>query len=200
MPATKILGIILLVCLLYYAYRQSILNFTEIKVNGEVFKTHSSLGNNEKAGQIMHDINENVIKFLRYLIKKGEDKKASVRRLLKRYNWDHMVENSPYNIEGTTSYMQDKGRVFSMCLRNRDGVFIPFNELMFVTLHELSHLMTEYIDNHDIEFWACFKYLLQNALECGVYKYVDYQRYPLNYCGLTIRHNPLDFKFDFIVS
>jgi hypothetical protein len=66
---------------------------------------------------------------------------------------------------------------------------IDDNTLMFVAIHELSHIMTKSI-GHKTEFWQNFKFLLENAKESGIHTPVDYKKEPKEYCGMTIHDNP----------
>lgn len=191
-----IMFLLLFIIISFMYKKHSILNCSKMKVDGEYFLIHGALKNNAKAAELMSTINNNVIKLLRYLIKIGEDKKPEVMRLLKRYNWENMFENSPHNIEGSTSYTEGKGKKFVICLRNKKNEFIEINTLMFVVIHELAHLMTEKVDNHNALFWKYMKYLLAHSIKIGIYKYENYMRKPVDYCGLLIYNNPLDMKFD----
>ena len=62
---------------------------------------------------------------------------------------------------------------------------------MFVALHELSHIMTKSI-GHTKEFWDNFKFLLQQAINTKVYKYQDFRKKPVKYCGTEITDTPLN--------
>jgi hypothetical protein len=62
--------------------------------------------------------------------------------------------------------------------------------MMFVAIHELSHLMTEEV-GHPPDFWNNFKFLLKVAIELKVYKYIDFNAYPKDYCGTKITDTPL---------
>ena len=61
--------------------------------------------------------------------------------------------------------------------------------LMFVALHELSHIMTE-STGHTTEFWKNFKFLLENAVEFDIYEPINYKENPEQYCGMQITDNP----------
>ena len=61
--------------------------------------------------------------------------------------------------------------------------------LMFVVLHELTHMMNNKWDHH-LDFWLLFKFLLTNAADIGIYSPVNYKIYPINYCGLDLYYNP----------
>ena len=115
---------------------------------------------------------------------------ARVQRLLRRFNPNNIMEtdgNSNY-----TSYSVNKGEKMVLCLRKRDGSnqLIDFNTIMFVTLHEYSHVMTKSIGHTD-EFWDNFKFVLRNAIKIGIYDCVDYNNNPQKYCGIEVNSSPL---------
>ena len=107
----------------------------------------------------------------------------------KNFNSNAIVESSPGN--KYTSYSINKGEKIVLCLRFRDKSkqLVPMNTLMFVSLHELAHIMTKSV-GHKSEFWQNFKFLLENAKEAGLHNPVDYKENPREYCGMTIHDNP----------
>ena len=46
---------------------------------------------------------------------------------------------------------------------------------MFVTIHELAHVMTKSI-GHKTEFWDNFKFLLQEAKDSGIHEPKELQK------------------------
>lgn len=111
--------------------------------------------------------------------------------LVQRFNVNNMMENSVSSPH--TSYSENKGEKIVLCLRDKMHPPYPFvddNTVMFVTLHEMSHLMTA-SNGHTNEFWANFKRLLQDAMKLGIYHQVNYSRNPVDYCGMTITDSPL---------
>ena len=62
---------------------------------------------------------------------------------------------------------------------------------MFVTIHELSHIMTE-DTGHTTRFWANMKYLLEESSKIGIYNPVDYSKNPVMYCGTKINSTPMN--------
>lgn len=129
-----------------------------------------------------------------YSKKNGSDinhRKELTYRLMNNYNPDKIVENDPNN-SINTSYVQDKGDVFAVCLRQKKNNRNKFHDLHiveFVVLHELSHLASIGI-GHDTEFWHNFKILLQEAKDCGIHDPINYRNNPTNYCSLDITYNP----------
>jgi len=117
-----------------------------------------------------------------------------IQQLINNYSPARMYEISPRNSGDATSYTEDK-RTLILCLRNKkpnaNGVYAlhDINTMMFVVLHELTHMANKYWQ-HNIDFWQLFKFFLNNSVEAGIYDPVDYGKYPLNYCGLDITYNP----------
>lgn len=66
---------------------------------------------------------------------------------------------------------------------------IDEHTLMFVAIHELSHVATKSI-GHKSEFWENFKFLLENAKEAGIHVPTDYKKKPTEYCGMKLADNP----------
>ena len=67
------------------------------------------------------------------------------------------------------------------------------NTIIFVVIHEISHVMTESI-GHDETFWNNMKYLLMEAEKIGVYNPIDYSMDNVKYCGMDVKSTPYDFK------
>ena len=111
-------------------------------------------------------------------------------QLLENYNGARFSEISPNNVLGNTSFTEGKGRKIVMCLRNKAGQLHDVNTIMFVTLHEITHVMNDQW-GHELYFWGLFRIVLQEAVECGIYEPVDYARRPKAYCGIMITQNPL---------
>ena len=64
------------------------------------------------------------------------------------------------------------------------------NIILFVAIHELSHIMTPET-GHTSLFWANMKYLLEKASSVGIYTPVDYGKNPTTYCGMEINSTPM---------
>jgi hypothetical protein len=117
-----------------------------------------------------------------------------IQQLVTNYSPARMYEISPLNAGDATSYTEEK-RTLVLCLRhktpNADGIYElhDINTMMFVVLHELTHMANKYWQ-HKPDFWILFKFFLVNAAESGVYNPVDYGRHPINYCGLDLTYNP----------
>jgi hypothetical protein len=91
-----------------------------------------------------------------------------------------------------TSYTENKGDKLVFCIRqkNDNEEIIDMNTIMFVTIHEMAHIMTKDFGHHD-EFWINFKDLLKVAVKLDIYHPEDYSTSPREYCGMQITSNPL---------
>jgi hypothetical protein len=120
--------------------------------------------------------------------KHGNDER--VKRLVANFNPQRVTETLPTSEH--TAYSENKGEKIAFCLRrDKDKMkLIDLNTLVFVALHELSHLTTTSIGHGD-DFWTNFKFILKNAVAIGIYEPVDYAKQPAPYCGMTIDDNPM---------
>uniref|UniRef100_A0A6C0L2Z4 WLM domain-containing protein n=1 Tax=viral metagenome TaxID=1070528 RepID=A0A6C0L2Z4_9ZZZZ len=125
------------------------------------------------------------------LIQSLDDEKEGVPYMKNKYSPNNLSETTK-NAE-YTSYSVNKGEHISLCIRNNDGTFIDENTIIFVFIHELSHVMTEEIGHPKI-FWDNMKYLLEEGEKLGIYEPVDYKEEPKNYCGMEINSTPYEFK------
>jgi hypothetical protein len=126
----------------------------------------------------------------------GEDyMQERVEQLYERFKRNQLFEISPRNNANLTSYTENKGDQLVLCLREktpRNGEYQlhDHNTMMFVVCHEITHIMNDQW-GHEREFWELFKVVLENAIEAGVYRPVDYRNHPINYCGLVLNYSPL---------
>lgn len=145
--------------------------------------------NLKKASNLLASTTQNMSKLVEYLYEKYPDK-DNVSLLHKNYNPLKIKEILPTS--EYTAYSENKGEKIAFCLgENKEDVddLIDQNTLMFVALHELSHLATKSI-GHTKEFWDNFKFILQESEKIGIYRPVDYKKNKTNYCGMKIKDNP----------
>jgi hypothetical protein len=113
-----------------------------------------------------------------------------VKRLVKGYNPQRIMETLPTS--QYTAYSENKGEKLAFCLNKKkdDSTnLIDEHTLMFVAIHELSHVMTKSI-GHKSDFWENFKFMLQNAKEAGIHEPKDYKKQPAEYCSMKLTDNP----------
>jgi hypothetical protein len=135
-----------------------------------------------QAADMLATINSKCLKLLQRLQKQFPDD-VRVVSLHKRYNPDNISEGSSGS--GYTSYSVNKGQKLVICVRQKDQSFADINDIMYVVIHELAHLATEEI-GHTKTFWTNFKFLIHEASDEGVYRYVNYRKEPKQYCGIVL--------------
>lgn len=115
--------------------------------------------------------------------------------LINRFNSKSFQENEPDSPD-KTSYVTNKGDIISLCLREKvsgNNRFHNIEDLKFVTLHELSHIITPEL-SHTPLFWSNFKFVLIFCKKYKIYEAPNYDKDNVNYCGLTISYNPINDK------
>ena len=137
---------------------------------------------------LLAEITQNMKKLVVYLGEKYPTRE-NVKRLVKNFNPRKISETLPTS--KYTAYSENKGEKLAFCATTTKtgNKLIDKNTLMFVALHELSHIATKSI-GHTTEFWQNFKFLIENAKNIGIYKPVDYKKDPKEYCGMTISDSP----------
>ena len=86
-----------------------------------------------------------------------------------------------------TSYSVNKGEQIVFCLRSRKikNQIHKFNLLMYVVLHEISHVACpEY--GHTPLFTKIFAFITTVATQIGLYQKINFEYLPTEYCGLMI--------------
>ena len=157
--------------------------------------TVADLPNKEEAAKILEQLDYYAVDVLRELklaIARGDDLGSRLyfaNNLIYKYNPDVLHESSPVGTDDT-SYVMGKGDSLFICLRWEDSPheFHDFSLLQYVMLHEMTHIgSVEY--GHEKEFWGNFKWLLQFVYKLGKYTPVDYNKYPVEYCGMHLNSN-----------
>ena len=153
------------------------------------------LPHKKEAAEMFAKIQANIRKVIEYYRQEEFTSDKPARLLVDRFNPKSIMENSVTSSD--TSYSENKGEKIVLCIRDKtappDYPLIDLNTAMFVTLHEMAHLMTESLDahKHTREFWANFRRLLEDSSKIGVYTPVNYSHSPVPYCGMMITDSPL---------
>jgi predicted metal-dependent hydrolase len=183
-----ILFVILYFSITYYNNR----NHTYVKADdGNEYRVQIAEDNKESANLLSDAITR--VKTLLDHLKKSESQDIRTKTLLSRFNPENITENDPQEMKsGVTSYTVNKGEKIVVCLRQRNNNFVEINTLMYVIIHELAHICDLTSEQHDEKFWNNFEWLLEHAVNIGIYNYVDYSKDQEPYCGMNITSNVLD--------
>jgi predicted metal-dependent hydrolase len=131
-------------------------------------------------------VNKNITTLLEYLkTNKNKEFEKNIALLRQRYTLGSLYENI-YPDAHNTTYTINKGEQIAVCLEDSKN----FNDLMFVLIHELSHIGSESY-GHNEEFKKFFNFLIKESVQIGVYSYQDYSKNPTGYCGMIINSSPV---------
>lgn len=147
----------------------------------------------QESADTLAKINQNILTLINHLDTSPEFKSPEyffIEILKKAYN--HTIISEAEIDTRYTTYTVDKQDIH-VCLRTRDQFenIYDTNLLMYVLIHELAHFCNytrsgDPIQGHGPEFRMIFKFLIEQAIKIGVYKYKDYRREPVNYCGINL--------------
>lgn len=175
------------------------------KKNKNNIKVLEHKENFEEAKDIIINVNENLNKLITFINNKyknvdsdlilNKNKKKFIKNILKDINKNYndyvISEHFPEKENVQTSYNVNKGESIHLCLRNYiNSKFHDFNSIMFVALHELSHCCN-HTSGHKKDFWAIFRFLLENAAEINIYTPINYKEHTFTYCSTFVKYNPM---------
>lgn len=183
-----ILVLFVILVLIILERNELFLEYKTSKNNNRKYGIQEKFAKSDEAVEVLAKLHSHMEKFVRDLLKKMPDD-PRVIRLVKGFNRVE-IEEAP-NEDDSTSYTINKGDLMAICLRHKkdDHPFHDFNTLLFVIIHEMSHIASV-TEGHNEEFIKNFKFLLKEAKELGYYDPVDYRSNPITYCGLKVTNNP----------
>ena len=178
-----IVFVIVIILFFYVKGYYAEVTFMKSKVDGRQYLVRK-LPDSQKAADTLATINRELQHLVNHLVAKYPDK-PQVKQLFENYNPNNVSEGSVHS--GYTSYSVNKGERIILCIRQKDAeeAFVEKNVIMYVAIHELAHLATESV-GHGQDFWDNFKFILEEAVDIGVYKKVDFAANPAPYCGIKI--------------
>jgi hypothetical protein len=96
----------------------------------------------------------------------------------------YIYENIPDS--NLTSFTINKGEELGFCLKSKiTGNFHDINLLMYVAIHEMSHVACPEIGHNDL-FKKIFMFFTTEAIKMGLYTKIDYQINNVEYCGMIL--------------
>ena len=154
-----------------------------------------NLEDKDKAANMLADIKKRLLNILSYI----EDNKSKdtdcifikqyCYNKIKKLNKTIIRESSQNSVY--TSYSVNKGEELVFCLRSKQNTLHDINEIMYVAIHELAHIICPEI-GHTQLFYKINRILLKYAIELNLYNYKNYSLYPEDYCGIKLSTNILN--------
>ena len=153
-----------------------------------------NLEGKEEASYMLSVIHQRIFTLRDYLknnanINENKNFKPYIEQFINRISNVSLYENPP---DGNyTSFTVNKGDEIALCLRSKNTSKLhDLNLIMYVVLHELSHVACPELDHTEL-FKKIFTFFLETAIKLNIYKKVDYSIDPHEYCGMTINENLL---------
>lgn len=184
-----LIGVIILFASSNYLRRSLYLDKLESSVNGKKYYVRN-LPDKKEAADKLANIGIKLQRLIDSLDLKDKEKGEYNQKLKDNFNSDYITENIPGS--QYVAYSVNKGEELSLCVREKDTEkFMDDNIILFVAIHELSHIMTPET-GHTPLFWDNMKYLLEKASSLDIYTPVDYGKNPKTYCGMEINSTPME--------
>lgn len=146
------------------------------------------LPDKQNASNLLSKIKTNMVDLTEYVYQHKDTKYSKYKPYIEQLKngIDKVIINESSEDNIYTSYSINKGEQIVFCLRSKyTGKLHDLNLLMYVVVHEIAHVACpEY--GHTPLFKKIFAFLLKIAIELNIYKKIDFNSYPKEYCGLTI--------------
>jgi hypothetical protein len=152
-------------------------------VNGKTYRVIQN-GNYQEAADMLAALEDKARAFID-AASIAYPKDTNIKRI-KKY-WTGTITEIPQS--ETIAYAIEKKELY-MCIRDAANKVQQLDDLFFVLLHELSHIMNPSY-GHDDPFWRQFKRTLEIANKLGYLPYKDYDNYSVEVCGKQISSNPM---------
>lgn len=179
-----VIFIMTLIIIMYIQNHYGEVEYVQSRVDGRHYLVQN-LPDKQQAADFIADINKDLTALARHMFAKYPNNEDA-RRLYNNFNPESVSEGSIDS--GYTSYSVNKGEKLILCIRQKDRSFVEKNVIMYVAIHELGHIMTKEV-GHTKMFWDNFKFLLEEAMELGLYSKINYNKSPQDYCGIKITNS-----------
>ena len=181
---------IFVVIICYFKYSYPNMTYVKSDIDGNLYLVRN-LKDKQQASNTLARIRNNIIHLSDHLyehINDDNNKKYEqyIKILHNKVRDIVIVESTQDSIY--TSYSVNKGEQIVFCLRSRKlrSDLHDINLMMYVVLHEISHVACPIYDNHGPLFREIFAFICTSAINLGIYKKIDFASHPEDYCGLTI--------------
>ena len=175
---------------IYFGYAYNDMTYVKSDIDGNYYLVQD-VQDKQQAANTLARIKQNILKLSEYLYQHKNDpqNKEYVKYIERLYTHAPsivIIENKYDSVY--TSYSINKGQQIVFCLRSRkykSGLH-NINLMMYVVLHEISHVACPIYDNHGPLFKKIFAFIAKNGVDIGIYKKIDFGVNAEEYCGLMI--------------
>lgn len=186
-----IIVLLILIIFIYYLFNTN--GLIKIKNEDNHIYWVRNLPDKKDAVQVLSTLRNRLEEIINYLLSNvtiSEEYKKYItimKEKLKTVIIKETPENSPY-----TSYSINKGQELVFCIRSKkNNKLHDINDLIYVAIHELAHIGCPEI-GHTKLFFNINLFILKEAVKFNLYKYNNYDKNPIEYCGIDLNHNILN--------
>lgn len=189
--------ILLMLCVIifvYFKFNYKDMTYVMSDIDNQPYLVRNN-SDKQLAANTLAKLKQNFIKLSDYLFEHRKDKDLEnyvqyIDRLHQRVKSIIIVESTQDSIY--TSYSINKGEQIVFCLRSRKLLnhLHDINLMMYVCLHEISHVASPSYEpeygNHGPIFKKVFGFILDQAEKINIYNKINFREKPEEYCGLII--------------
>ena len=182
-----LLSIIIIFIYILYLIKKDRLTLVEANNNVQ-FMVYNDI-NKIHSANLLANLVDRMYKLRNILISNKNNYKEyelNIELLEKNFNIERtsIYENAPNT--DLTSYSVNKGEELAFCLKSKKtGKFHEINLLMYVAIHEMAHMACPEIGHGEL-FKDIFRFLTLEAINLKLYKKINYQDNPVEYCGMIL--------------
>jgi hypothetical protein len=154
--------LIISLTVIYFITRGKYVNVCTI--SGRCYKVMPE--NGKKSADILDTLYLKYIKLQQYMSDTGKPSRKIADKFRTRLSRENIMElESSSGLKGFTT---DKGKILKIKLKTDDNKYIDTNNITYVFLHELAHIMSDSY-GHNNEFNENFRFILKLAIQKGLY-------------------------------
>ena len=187
MKETILIAIIIIFIYIFLFFNRS--NVTYVESNtGTKFLVYKDQKKQEKAN-LLGQVVKNMFILKNHLVKNQNTfigYETYIEQLKNNFNETRTSIYETDNESDLTSYSVNKGEELSFCLKSKQtGELHDINLIMYVALHEMSHIACPEIGHGEL-FKKIFKKLTEEAISIGIYTKTNFGEAPVEYCGMIL--------------
>ena len=187
MKENILLGLIIIFVYIFIYFNKN--NFIYVESNTGVSYLVQKSDNKQEKANLLDKLMKNLFLLKNHLVEninKYPDIAQYIEQLNGNFNENRTAVYETDPKTKLTSYSVNKGEELSFCLTSKKTNDLhDVNLLMYVAIHELSHIACPEI-GHGTLFKKIFKKFIDVSVELNIYTKVDYNQYPVEYCGMNL--------------
>jgi hypothetical protein len=142
----------------------------------------------DQASALMTKLNNSMLKLIYYLQYKY--KNDPIIQRLNKFDRIGVYEVPPGNVFNMNAFTFINGSFMGLCLRDSQNELLDYNTIMYVYIHEITHLGVN-TTGHGPAFIKYFKLFLEEAVSLGIYHIENYAENNVDYGGMVLNTNIL---------